>query len=105
MLKASPLLGEGHRKVKARLAAKGIRVGKNRLAHQGASTYERYNNGWLLQRHGYMTPAQVREGTRSVGHHPTLWLWRRAVFLYLAWSPWTGWETVMRWRTSCRTQW
>ncbi len=22
---------------------------------------ERYNNGWLLQRHGYMTPARVRE--------------------------------------------
>ena len=22
---------------------------------------ERYNNDWLLQRHGYMTPAQVRE--------------------------------------------
>ena len=29
MLKASPFLGEGHRKVKARLAARGIRVGKN----------------------------------------------------------------------------
>ena len=22
---------------------------------------ERYNNGWLLQRHGYMTPARARE--------------------------------------------
>ena len=22
---------------------------------------ERYNNGWLLQRHGYMTPALARE--------------------------------------------
>ena len=22
---------------------------------------KRYNNGWLLQRHGYMTPARVRE--------------------------------------------
>jgi len=22
---------------------------------------ERYNNGWLLQRHGYMTPARTRE--------------------------------------------
>lgn len=22
---------------------------------------QRYNNGWLLQRHGYMTPARVRE--------------------------------------------
>ena len=21
----------------------------------------RYNNGWLLQRHGYMTPARARE--------------------------------------------
>ena len=31
VLKASPFLGEGHRKVKARLAAKGIRVGKNRV--------------------------------------------------------------------------
>ena len=31
VLKASPFLGEGHRKVKARLAAKGIRAGKNRV--------------------------------------------------------------------------
>ena len=31
VLKASPFLGEGHRKVKARLAARGIRVGKNRV--------------------------------------------------------------------------
>ena len=31
VLKASPFLGEGHRKVKARLASKGIRVGKNRV--------------------------------------------------------------------------
>ena len=22
---------------------------------------ERYNNGWLLQRHGYLTPARVRD--------------------------------------------
>ena len=22
---------------------------------------ERYNNGWLLQRHGYMTPARARK--------------------------------------------
>ena len=22
---------------------------------------KRYNNGWLLQRHGYMTPARARE--------------------------------------------
>ena len=22
---------------------------------------ERYNNGWLLQRHGYLTPARARE--------------------------------------------
>ena len=29
--KASPFLAEPHRKVKARLAAKGIRVGKNRV--------------------------------------------------------------------------
>ena len=28
VLKASPFLGEGHRKVKARLAAKGIRAGR-----------------------------------------------------------------------------
>ena len=31
VLKASPFLGEGHRKVKVRLGAKGIRVGKNRV--------------------------------------------------------------------------
>ncbi|MDE2980878.1 MAG: IS3 family transposase [Gemmatimonadota bacterium] len=31
VLKASPFLGEGHRKVRARLAARGIRVGKNRV--------------------------------------------------------------------------
>ena len=26
-----------------------------------AACIERYNNGWLLQRHGYMTPARARE--------------------------------------------
>ena len=31
ILKESPFLGEGHRKVRARLAAKGIQVGKNRV--------------------------------------------------------------------------
>ena len=31
VLKASPFLGEGHRKVKARLAARGVRAGKNRV--------------------------------------------------------------------------
>ncbi len=105
VLKASPFLGEGHRKVKARLAAKGIRVGKNRVlrlmrvngllapvrrghphgdrSHSGrirtvciylhdfdtleeareviGAFVERYNNGWLFQRHGYMTPARARE--------------------------------------------
>ena len=113
VLKASPFLGEGHRKVKARLAARGIRVGKNRVlrlmrahgllapvrrghprgdrSHSGRIRTERpdelwgtdasrfwtkaegwcwffdrhlhrrYNNGWLLQRHGYLTPTRARE--------------------------------------------
>ena len=47
MLKASPFLGEGHRKVKARLAAKGIRVGKNRVLR-------------LMREHGLLVP--VRRG-------------------------------------------
>ena len=48
MLKASPFLGEGHRKVKARLAAKGrIRVGKNRVLR-------------LMREHGLLAP--VRQG-------------------------------------------
>ncbi len=46
-LKASPFLGEGHRKVKARLAAKGIRVGKNRVLR-------------LMREHGLLAP--VRRG-------------------------------------------
>ena len=47
VLKASPFLGEGHRKVKARLAAKGIRVGKNRVLR-------------LMREHGLLAP--VRRG-------------------------------------------
>ncbi|MDE0081843.1 MAG: IS3 family transposase, partial [Gammaproteobacteria bacterium] len=47
VLKASPFLGEGHRKVKARLAAKGIRVGKNRVLR-------------LMRLHGLLAP--VRRG-------------------------------------------
>ena len=47
VLKASPFLGEGHRKVKARLAAKGIRVGKNRVLR-------------LMREHGQLAP--VRRG-------------------------------------------
>ena len=47
LLKASPFLGEGHRKVKARLAAKVIRVGKNRVLR-------------LMREHGLLAP--VRRG-------------------------------------------
>ena len=47
VLKASPFLGEGHRKVKARLAAKGIRVGNNRVLR-------------LMREHGLLAP--VRRG-------------------------------------------
>ena len=47
VLKASPFLGEGHRKVKARLASKGIRVGKNRVLR-------------LMREHGLLAP--VRRG-------------------------------------------
>ena len=28
---------------------------------------ERYNNSWLLQRHGYLTPAQAREKLKPKG--------------------------------------
>ncbi len=47
VLKASPFLGEGHRKVEARFAAKGIRVGKNRVLR-------------LMREHGLLAP--VRRG-------------------------------------------
>ena len=43
MLKTSPFLGERHRNVKARLAAKGIRVGKNRVLP-------------LMREHGLLVP-------------------------------------------------
>ena len=57
-------------------ASDRVRLGpvpENRLAHVGlfetleearaviGAFIERYNNGWLLQRHGYMTPARARE--------------------------------------------
>ena len=47
VLKANPFLGEGHRKVKVRLAAKGIRAGKNRVLR-------------LMRAHGLLAP--VRRG-------------------------------------------
>ena len=55
VLKASPFLGEGHRKVKARLAAKAIRVGKNRLLR-------------LMRAHGLLAP--VRGGIPVRVHDP-----------------------------------
>ena len=47
VLSDSPFLGEGHRKVKVRLAAKGIRAGKNRVLR-------------LMRAHGLLAP--VRRG-------------------------------------------
>ena len=47
VLSESPFLGEGHRKVKVRLAAKGIRAGKNRVLR-------------LMRAHGVLAP--VRRG-------------------------------------------
>ena len=47
VLSESPFLGEGHRKVKVRLGAKGIRVGKNRVLR-------------LMRAHGLLAP--VRQG-------------------------------------------
>ena len=47
MLSESPFLGEGPRKVKVRLAAKGIRAGKNRVLR-------------LMRAHGLLAP--VRRG-------------------------------------------
>ena len=47
VLSESPFMGEGHRKVKVRLAAKGIRAGKNRVLR-------------LMRAHGLLAP--VRRG-------------------------------------------
>ena len=47
VLSESPFLGEGHRKVKVRLAAKGVRAGKNRVLR-------------LMRAHGLLAP--VRRG-------------------------------------------
>ena len=44
VLSESPFLGEGHRKVKVRLAAKGITAGKNRVLR-------------LMRVHGLLAPA------------------------------------------------
>ena len=43
VVNASPFFGEGHRKVQARLAARGIRVGKNRVLR-------------LMREHGLLGP-------------------------------------------------
>ncbi|MYA40779.1 MAG: hypothetical protein F4Z31_03350 [Gemmatimonadetes bacterium] len=62
VLKASPFLGEGHRRAKARLAARGIRVGTAPRTSSAGTLRRRATAGrrWL-QRHGYMTPARARE--------------------------------------------
>ena len=81
VLKASPFLGEGHRKVKARLAAKGIRVGKNRVLR-------------LMREHGLLAPMPDpdREAGGAVGHG-------RGVVLTKAegWS-WRWCSNGRRWR-------
>ena len=56
VLKASPFLGEGHRKVKARLAANGIRVGKNRVLR-------------LMREHGLLAPVAVGPSPRRPDPH------------------------------------
>ena len=63
VLKASPFLSEGHRKVKARLAARGIRVGKNRVLS-------------LMRAHGLLAPVRRGHprGDRSrTGRPDALW--------------------------------
>ena len=54
VLKESDFLGEGHRKVRARLKAKGIRVGKNRVLR-------------LMRENGLLAPVRFRHerGDRS----------------------------------------
>ena len=54
VLRDSPFLGEGHRKVRARLRAKGIRVGKGRVLR-------------LMRENGLLAPVRRRHerGDRS----------------------------------------
>ena len=52
---ASRLHGEGYRKLWARLRFAGVRASPRRVRR-----VMRYNETWLVARHGYRTPAQVR---------------------------------------------
>ncbi len=47
VLRDSPFLGEGHRKVRARLRARGLRVGRNRVLR-------------LMREHGLLAPSRRR---------------------------------------------
>ena len=56
VLKASAFLGEGHRKVRARLRFRGIRVGKNRVLR-------------LMREHGLLTPVRRSGHARGDRSH------------------------------------
>lgn len=56
VLKASDFLGEGHRKVRARLRSQGIRVGKNRVLR-------------LLREHGLLAPVRRSGHARGDRSH------------------------------------
>lgn len=59
VLGESRFLGEGHRKVTARLRFRGIRVGKNRILR-------------LMRRHGLLTPVRRRHAHGDRAHQGTI---------------------------------
>lgn len=59
VLKSSSFLGEGHRKVRARLRAKGIRAGKNRVLR-------------LMRENGLLAPVQFRHQRGDRSHSGTI---------------------------------
>jgi len=59
VLRDSPFLGEGHRKVRARLRARGIRVGRNRVLR-------------LMREHGLLAPYRRRHVHGDRAHAGTI---------------------------------
>jgi hypothetical protein len=70
-IEGSDFHGEGYRKLWARLRVAGVRSSPRRvrrvmgenglLAHHRVAFARRYDETWLVARHGYKTPARVRE--------------------------------------------
>lgn len=67
VIEESPFSGEGHRKVRARLAARGLHAGRNRILRLMRA------HGLLAPRRGRRSPSRTHEGTITTDSPNEMW--------------------------------